>query len=69
MTDDDVLPYPLPVREPMNDLAKRIWDGQSISLPEADRVNRIVAALKDGGYDVAGLGIEGVNVGKYLEVI
>lgn len=57
----------LPVsREPMNDLAMRIWVGQSESMPECERVVRIIAALKDKGYDVSGLKIDGVTMSKYL---
>lgn len=35
----------------MNDLALRIWDGQSVSLPRTTRVNRIISRLKDKGFD------------------
>lgn len=35
----------------MNDLALRIWEGQSVSLPLKDRVERIVMRLKAKGYD------------------
>jgi hypothetical protein len=34
----------------MNDLALRIWDGQSVSLPRKLRESRIVSRLKDKGY-------------------
>lgn len=34
----------------MNDLAMRIWEGQSVSLPLGDRVRRIKAALIDREY-------------------
>ncbi len=34
----------------MNDMAARIWEGQSISLPIIERVGRIKAALKDKGF-------------------
>lgn len=34
----------------MNDLANRIWKGQSVSLPRHERERRIKAALVDKGY-------------------
>lgn len=34
----------------MNNLARRIWDGQSVSLPSAERKRRITEALIAQGY-------------------
>lgn len=34
------------------ELANRIWDGQSPDLPISERVNRIINALKARGFDL-----------------
>lgn len=47
--------------EEMNDLALRIYEGQSPDLPVRWRVERIVKALKSKGYDTKGLAIPGVK--------
>lgn len=39
----------------MNELAARVWAGQSESLPRHERVRRIERALAAQGYDVSGL--------------
>lgn len=39
----------------MNDLARRIWEGQSISLHHVERVRRIAERLRAKGYDLEGL--------------
>lgn len=53
-------PKPAPVAAPVSDdptqaYAMRVWDGQSISLPTAERVRRVEAALIEQGMDPAGL--------------
>lgn len=50
----------------MNELARRIWDGQSVDLPLNERTRRIVRALKDKGFDVAGLSLPNPGFRKYL---
>ena len=35
----------------MNELAVRIWDGQSVSLPKKERLARINTALTAKGYE------------------
>ncbi len=42
-------PEPQEPLSAMNAYARRIWDGQSCSLPLRHRVERIVAALQDQG--------------------
>lgn len=52
----------------MNDLANRIFDGQG-SIPDVERVRRIVNALKDKGYspeEISQLDIPIDNLSKYL---
>lgn len=49
------------VRDEMNDLARRIWDGQSVSLPVKLRIERIEARLRDKGY--TDKQIESLNIG------
>lgn len=46
---------PIETGDEMNDLAMRIWDGQSISLPLTERVKRIKARLTEKGYDITNL--------------
>ena len=55
-----------PAKEPMNSLALRIWNGQSLSAPEDWRVMRVIEGLKSHGYDIAGLALPVENIGKYL---
>lgn len=51
----------------MNDMALRIWDGQSTDLPLNERVKRIVSGLKEQGYeDMSGLELPAEGFGKYL---
>lgn len=38
-----------PSDDPMQSYAMRVWDGQSISLPIAERVRRVEAALAEQG--------------------
>ena len=45
----------------MNDLANRIWEGQSSSLPKKVRMSRIIFRLKNKGY--TDTDIESLNVG------
>lgn len=50
----------------INDLAMRIWEGQSVSLPERVRVTRIINALKDKGYeDLSDLNLP-VDMSRYI---
>jgi len=44
-----------PVREDRDHLARRIWEGQSVSLPRNERVRRIMAALTQKDYTTEGL--------------
>ena len=46
---------PIVTGDEMNDLAMRIWAGQSVSLPIHERVKRIEARLTEKGYDIATL--------------
>lgn len=46
---------PIETGDEMNDLAMRIWEGQSISLPITERVKRIKASLTEKGYDTSTL--------------
>ena len=41
--------------DPMQAYAMRIWNGQSVSLPIAERVRRVEVALIEQGMDHAGL--------------
>lgn len=51
----------------MNDLAARIWEGQSVSADETWRVSRVLDGLKSHGYsDFAGLVLPVENIGKHL---
>lgn len=51
----------------MNDLAARIWEGQSVSADETWRVSRVIEGLKSHGYsDLSGLVLPVENIGKYL---
>lgn len=52
----------------MNDLARRIFDGQG-SIPDIERVRRITNALKDKGYtpeEIKQLDLPIENLSKYL---
>ena len=51
----------------MNDLALRIWDGQSPDLPLNERVKRIAAALNAQGFDeIVSLELPVEGFGKYI---
>ena len=51
----------------LNNLALRIWNGQSASLSLKDRVHRIVKAAKSRGYDdFSGLSLPAQGFEKYL---
>lgn len=66
---DAVAPESLPLNTDtaaMNDLARRIWDGQG-SIPLVERVERIVNALKDKGYDITGLELPDPEFRKYIK--
>jgi len=53
----------------MNLLARRIWDGQSISLPLITRVGRIKSALAAKGYekDISSLSLPATGFKKFLK--
>lgn len=55
-----------PAKEPMNELALRIWNGQSLSAHEDWRVMRVIEGLKSHGYDITGLELPVENIGQYL---
>jgi hypothetical protein len=48
-------PEPVPVREPAQSLANRIWAGQSPDLSRAERIRRIENALSNKAYDIEGI--------------
>jgi len=51
----------------MNDLALRIWEGQSPDLPKKIRVERIAMRLRDRGYeDLKALDLPAEDYKRYL---
>ena len=52
--------------EKMNVYALRIWEGQSISLPLVDRVNRVKNGLLKQGFNLDGLSLPVKGFEKYL---
>lgn len=51
---------------PAQDLAERIWDGQSPDVPVIERVQRIATALKARGFDLDVV-LPHPDAGRYLE--
>ena len=51
---------------PSQDLADRIWAGQSPDVAVIDRVGRIANALKERGFDL-NITLPHVDAGRYLE--
>jgi hypothetical protein len=46
------IPAQMPLTDdPAQAYAMRVWNGQSISLPHTDRVQRVMAALAEQGID------------------
>ncbi len=51
----------------MNDLALRVWDGQSVSLSLRERVERVVKAVVGQGYeDIASIKLPATGFEKFL---
>ncbi len=52
--------------EKAQELAMRIWDGQSNDLPNHERVKRIVAGLKSQGYYADNINLPGLDIKRFL---
>jgi len=57
----------LPVHGPAQDLADRIWAGQSPDLAVIERVERIANAVKARGWPVDAITLPHPDAGRYLE--
>lgn len=53
-------------KDAVNNLALRIWEGQSPDLPLIERVTRIKNALLAKGYELDGLNLPHKDFRKYL---